>query len=244
MVRAPMSSFSFRRPEDPAELTRFGALAAHSLGFPPERAAPFLARVGAANVRLAYCHADLAGGLVILPMGHWFGGRSVPCHGISLVAVAPEYRSQGIASFLLRAVLEEARRDRVALASLYPATCPVYRAVGFETSGNRTVYRLTLALLGEGARAPAMREAKGASDVADMCALYDARARTLTGRRPGKSSSAMLSHVRRPRHGASCASSSITARSRAPQRSAPVRGIRCCSSPVRSGSRSPRPSGG
>jgi predicted acetyltransferase len=163
---------------DERELVRFGELASRSLGFPIDRVPRVLARLGGRNVRVARRGGHLVGGLGLLPMGHWFGGRSVSCVGITAVSVAPEHRSRGIASEMMRAVLEEARREGVALSSLYPATFPVYRAAGYESAGNRIVYRLTLSSLGSGARTPELRET---SDRSVVRALYDARARTLSG---------------------------------------------------------------
>ena len=166
-------------PDDP-ELLRFGAIAARSLGVPPDRAAIWMARVGARNVRVVRRGADVVAGLAVLPMGHWFGGRAVPCAGISAVAVATEHRSRGIAGEMMRTALEEARRDGIPLSSLYPATFPVYRAAGYETAGNRFVYRVPLTSLGPGAREPEVREAT-AGDHATLRALYDARARCIAG---------------------------------------------------------------
>ncbi|HEY8040340.1 MAG TPA: GNAT family N-acetyltransferase [Polyangiaceae bacterium] len=176
----PFEDLDVSPPTDEEETARFGAIAARSLGFPVDRFQTVVARVGTKNLRVARRGADVVGGLGVYAMGHWFGGRAVPCAGISMVAVAPEHRSRGIAAEMMRTVLEEARHAGVALSSLYPATFPVYRAAGYESAGNRFVYRLTLANLGPGAREPELREA-GPADHATLRALYDARARTLSG---------------------------------------------------------------
>ena len=165
---------------DERELARYGEIALRSLGLSTGAAPAFLERVEASAVRVARIGADVVGGLVVLPMGHWFGGRAVPCVGISAVGVAAEHRSRGIASELMRTVLEEARRDGVALSSLFPATCPVYRAAGYESAGNRFVYRTALATVGEGAREPEVRLATP-DDHPTMRALYGERARTASG---------------------------------------------------------------
>lgn len=137
-------------------------------------------RLGARNLRVARRGGQVVAGLGAIAMGHWFGGRAVPCVGISAVAVAPEHRSRGIAGQMMRAALEEAQRDGVPLSSLYPATFPVYRAAGYETAGNRVLYRIQIAHLGAGAREPEVREATAADHVV-LHALYEARARTLSG---------------------------------------------------------------
>lgn len=167
-------------PSSEGDLQRFGVTLAHSLGFPPDRAPLWLERVGARNVRIARRGADVAGGVLLVPMGHWVGGRVVPCTGISGVAVAPEHRSRGVGGELMRVAIEEAHRDGVPLSSLYPATFPVYRAAGYEAAGTRIVYRVPLANLGAGDREPEMREVL-ADERGILRDLYDAQARTVNG---------------------------------------------------------------
>jgi predicted acetyltransferase len=168
-------------PGDEADVARFATIVSRSLGPPPDRALAFVQRIGASGLRLARLGAEVVGGLGLLPMGHWFGGRAVPCVGITAVAVAPEHRSRGIAGELMRTVLEEARREGAALSSLYPATSPVYRAAGYETAGSFTAYRLAIGDVGPGARDRELRAAAGEGDAATMRALYDIRARSLAG---------------------------------------------------------------
>ncbi len=168
-------------PADQDDLSRFGVIASGSLGFPRERWPFVTARVGAGNFRLVRQGTEIVGGLGVLPMGHWFGGRTARSWGINLVAIAPEHRSRGIAAELMRTVLEEASREHVALSCLYPATFPLYRAAGYETAGTRITYRLALAPLRGGAAEREMRAAQGEGDVAAMHGLYDARARGLSG---------------------------------------------------------------
>jgi predicted acetyltransferase len=167
-------------PIDPADVAKFGAMTARSLAVAPDRAPAWLERVGPQNLRLARRGTELVGGLGLLAMGHWFGGRAVPCVGITAVAVAPEHRSRGVASEMMRTVLEEARREGIALSSLFPATYPVYRAAGYESAGNRFVYRIPMSHVGTGAREPEMREATS-DDHAAIRGLYDARARSGAG---------------------------------------------------------------
>jgi predicted acetyltransferase len=168
-------------PTDEAEVAAFGDVASQSLGLPRDRWAVRCQRLGTSNLRLIREGRDVVGGLAILPMGHWFGGRAVPCWGISLVAIAPHHRSRGMAAELMRAVLEEARLEGVALSSLYPATYPVYRAAGYETAGNRVTYRVALPPLRTGATASDMRKATWADDATAIRSLYDSRARHLAG---------------------------------------------------------------
>jgi predicted acetyltransferase len=167
-------------PSDDGELARYGEMALRSLGLPASRVPSFVGRLDPATVRVARQGTDVVGGLVALPMGHWFGGRAVPSRGITAVGVAAEHRSRGIASELLRTALEEARRDGVALSSLFPATFPVYRAAGYESAGNRIVYRVALSTVGAGAREPDVHRATP-DDHPTMRALYDERSRSTSG---------------------------------------------------------------
>jgi predicted acetyltransferase len=165
---------------DARELARYASIAFRSLGLPSERASGFLERLDASGVRVARHGAEVVGGLALLPMGHWFGGRPVPCVGVTAVGVAAEHRSKGIASKMMRTALEEARKDRVALSSLFPATFPVYRAAGYETAGNRYVYRVPMAALGPGDPQPAVREIGPEGEVT-LRSLYAQRAAFLSG---------------------------------------------------------------
>ncbi len=101
-------------------------------------------RQGPENVRLARVGGRVAGGLSMLFMGQWFGGRPVPMAGIAAVAIAPEHRSTGIGSRLLRGVLEEVRARGMRLSALYPATQVVYRRAGYEQAGVAMGYALPL----------------------------------------------------------------------------------------------------
>jgi predicted acetyltransferase len=165
---------------DERELARYGEVALRALGLSASRSSKFIQRIDPATVRVARQGTEVVGGLVALPMGHWFGGRPVPCVGITAVGVAAERRSQGIAGEMIRTVLEEARRDGIALSSLYPATFPVYRAAGYETAGNRFVYRLALSTVGAGAREPEVRLATP-DDHPTMRALYAERSQASSG---------------------------------------------------------------
>ena len=167
-------------PSGDADLPRFADIAARSLAFPAERAFTWFERAGARNIRIARRGADVIGGHIVIPMGHWVGGRAVPCVGISGVVVSPEHRSRGVCGEMMRVALEEIRREGVPLSSLYPATFPVYRAAGYEAAGTRLLYRVVLASIGPASRELEVREV-ASSEYAAIRALYDANARTLTG---------------------------------------------------------------
>jgi predicted acetyltransferase len=105
----------------------------HCFGFPPDDVPEWFARAGHENVRAC---GDI-GGLIVVPMGQYFGGRSVPTTGIAGVGITPDARGGGIATKMMTEVLREIRASGVALSSLYPATVPLYRGVGYARAGAR-----------------------------------------------------------------------------------------------------------
>ena len=100
--------------------------------------------VGLENFRVLRSGDDLAGGLALLPMGQYFGGRSVPMTGVALVGITPEHRGGGTATTLMQSVMRELHESGVALSTLYPATVPLYRRAGYELAGHRFEIRLLL----------------------------------------------------------------------------------------------------
>jgi len=65
----------------------------------------------------------------------WWHGRAVSTGGVGGVAVAPEARGRGVGRRMMRDVLERCVEFGHALAMLYPATTPLYRALGWEHAG-------------------------------------------------------------------------------------------------------------
>jgi predicted acetyltransferase len=104
----------------------------------------WLDHTGLENVRVARRNAEIVGGLAEIPMGQWFGGRSVPLLGLAGVGVAPAARGERIALTLVLASLRAARARGVALSALYPATVALYRAAGYELAGSRYRYAAEL----------------------------------------------------------------------------------------------------
>jgi predicted acetyltransferase len=77
------------------------------------------------------------GEAVIQDMRQWWCGRPVPMAGVSSVKVAPEDRGRGIARRLMAALLDEIAARGYPLSTLYPATMPLYRSLGWELAGAR-----------------------------------------------------------------------------------------------------------
>ncbi len=81
-------------------------------------------------------HRPVAGA-IFHDMRQWWCGRAVPMAGVSAVTVAPEHRGQGVGRRLMTALLDEVAARGYPLSALYPATMPMYRALGWELAGAR-----------------------------------------------------------------------------------------------------------
>jgi predicted acetyltransferase len=93
--------------------------------------------------------------LLRIPMGQYFGGRSVPMVGIAGVAVAPEARGRGVAKSLMSHCMREIAAEGTALSCLYASTQSLYRLVGFEQAGHRFQTRLPWSVIaGQGEFVP------------------------------------------------------------------------------------------
>ncbi len=139
-----MAEISVGPPTDESELRAVANQRQRTYNQTPEQADDWvndrLSEIG--NVRVVRKDGAVAGGLNLIPMGQWFGGRSVPMAGIGGVGIDPQHRAGGLASILMRSVVEELQTSGCALSALYPATVPVYRRVGYELSGSFSRYSI------------------------------------------------------------------------------------------------------
>jgi predicted N-acetyltransferase YhbS len=120
---------------------------------------------------------NVVGGLLSIPMGQYFGGRSIPMVGVAGVAVAPESRGRGVATSLMKHFLSELAQNSVPLSGLYAASHRLYRSVGYEQAGHRFECRIPLLRLAElMSRRPALGTGliMRPIDAADREAIYDA----------------------------------------------------------------------
>jgi predicted acetyltransferase len=90
----------------------------------------------------AFLGPQVVGSLNVIPLGQWFGGRSVPMGGVATVVVRPEHRGEGIAARLLARALERMRDEGLVVSTLHPATTRVYRASGWEIGGDLARHRI------------------------------------------------------------------------------------------------------
>jgi predicted acetyltransferase len=115
------------------ELRRFAEVDAQSFaGVVATNMGWLLAAAPYAPLRLAHMDGEIVGGYMLLPGGQFFGGRSVPAHGVTAVAVHPAWRRRGVAGTLMRDCIRLARENGAALAPLHAATVRLYRRWGWE----------------------------------------------------------------------------------------------------------------
>lgn len=136
--------------------------------------------VGQENFRAIRQNGKLAGGLGIMNMGQWFGGRSIPTAGITAVGVAPEFRGGGAASALLKSTMEEIHEIGTPLSTLFPSTLTVYRRSGYERAGVSTVYELPTKEIDVRSRDLDIVQADD-SNREDIFLTYNARAEITSG---------------------------------------------------------------
>lgn len=135
------------------------------------------------HVRVGLVRGVVVAGLVALPAAQWFGGRRVGTAGLRIVGVAPEHRGRGVATDLLRAALHEAYEAGQALSTLYPATQPLYRRVGYEQAGVSTRFRIDLKRIGVRDRERVLRrvDITEPSERGLLQSLYNTRAARSAG---------------------------------------------------------------
>ena len=136
--------FIVRPPADEEEVAALMENHRPIFAVPVERMAGYGKLVGQENFRLITDRDKLVGGLAIVHMGQFFGGKSVPTYGIAAVGIAAGARGSGAATELMRQTMREAREKGCPLSTLYPATQPVYRYAGYEQAGCR--FEITLPL--------------------------------------------------------------------------------------------------
>jgi len=168
-------------PAAPEELPRLADVLSHGFGFPREGALPWFEMAGHANVRSLRLRGALVGGLIQVPMGHFFGGRSVSTLGVAGVGIASEHRGAGHGTALMRAMLLEARQRGFALSSLYPATVTLYQRAGYERAGARFRIELDPRAMPAPAPAPGTFVEEVPEVPPELRALYSAYARDHDG---------------------------------------------------------------
>ncbi len=135
----------------PARRTDHDAVArllAHGFASNVEHVPAFLGLAGPANVRVIRDGPDVVGTSTLLPMGQYFGQRRVSMTGVAAVTVAPHYQRQGVATTLMRNLVQEIAEADVGLSTLFASTLPLYRKVGYGCAGTRAVAKIDPKRLG------------------------------------------------------------------------------------------------
>ncbi len=129
-----MPAFHYGVPDE-GQRGALGRILSSAFNFPLDRYPAFFEKVGHENLRCLSEGSQVLGGLCLIPMGQYFGGRAVAMTGVAAVGIAPEHRSRGAARFLMQETIRELQAVGVPLSSLYPATQTLYRRAGYEQAG-------------------------------------------------------------------------------------------------------------
>ena len=135
-------------------------------------------KVGYENFRAIRSDGNILGGIAIIDMGQWFGGRKVRTGAVTSVGVAPEGRGIGAASTMLSNALKEMRDNGMAISTLFPSSVRVYRSKGYERSGVMLTYE---APIKEMRAALNKLKVEQASNDEDMVLLFNERAQQGNG---------------------------------------------------------------
>lgn len=174
------SLLEFGVPSGAAERQRLAEILAESFNVPIELELAVFDFVGNEPLRVLRRQGEVLGGLLTIPMGQYWGGRSVRLCGVGGVGIAPHARGGGVATRMMSETLREVRAQGYPLSALYPATQPLYRNVGYEQAGVRCELRVPLTDLPSGSREPALRPFTP-EDLPAVQSLYREVARTRQG---------------------------------------------------------------
>ena len=167
-------------PQDHARQWRLHALSfGEDLTSPPD---PGSEPEGAVRYGALGDGEELLGAVTLLPREHWWGGRRVVAGDVTDVAVQPEARGAGVATSLLRALLEGARERGAAVSALFPTVAGLYRRAGWEVTGTLTTVEVPTHALARSGSAPGLRTRTGGpADLPAVAALYEREARARSG---------------------------------------------------------------
>jgi predicted acetyltransferase len=127
----------------------------------------------------AFDDGHLIGTALYFDLRQWWHGRAVPTAGVASVKIAPEYRSKGVGRALMTELTQLMTERGYRLSTLFAATSPFYRSLGWERAGalaTTTVPSRSLLVLarpdlpGAEEPVPALRRA-GPDDAAEVIAV-------------------------------------------------------------------------
>jgi predicted acetyltransferase len=164
------------RPDDVDDVF---AVCSEAFTSPPERRETWTATRRMDDFLGAWAGEDLVATIEVIPVGQFFGGRSVPMGAVASVAVRPEYRGRGVAPRLLALAVERMHEQGLVISTLHPATTRFYRDLGWEIGGEFGVRRVPCASLA--ALPPGEPECLRRGGAADFDAVRDCYERVATG---------------------------------------------------------------
>jgi predicted acetyltransferase len=169
------------RPVPPEDYKAAQAVTREAFGGPADDA-PWLASLAHSFPVGAYDGGRVVSFARVKPYRQWFGGRAVPMGGVASVAVAATHQRRGLARATVSAALDVLRENGFAVSTLFPATTPLYRALGWEYAGDYVWLDVPGALLrGLGpVDGVALRPAT-AGDLPGVLAAYDRLCRETNG---------------------------------------------------------------
>ena len=127
----------------------------------------------------AYLGDQMVGSVLTFDFAMTWGGRRVPCGGVSGVVVSPQARGRGAAQQMLREALRRMLDHRQPVSALYPTTASLYRRAGYEVVGLHRRTRLPVGAIEASGEALQWREVDASSDV--LSTLYDDMAGRIDG---------------------------------------------------------------
>jgi predicted acetyltransferase len=135
------------RAPQPDEADAVFAVCSEAFASRPERRDTWLGSKRMDDFLGAWVGGELVATTEVMPVGQFFGGRSVPMGAVASVAVRPDHRGRGIAPRLLALAVERMREQGLVVSTLHPATTRFYRGLGWEIGGEFGVRRVPTASL-------------------------------------------------------------------------------------------------
>jgi predicted acetyltransferase len=151
-----VSTLTFGRLDDERDIPALARMLNLAFTMPLDRIDAWLRLGGIENVRVLRDGTEPVATLMRIPMGQFFGGRSVPMMGVAAVAVAPEARGRGLARRLMQDAVAEMHDEGCPISCLYPSTQTLYRQIGYEQAGHRFLTHIPLATIDVRERAPSV----------------------------------------------------------------------------------------
>ena len=131
----------------PHEAEDVFAVCSEAFASRPERRESWLASKRMDEFLGGWVGDELVATTEVMPVGQYFGGRSVPMGAVASVAVRPDHRGRGIAPRLLGLAVERMHEQGLVVSTLHPATTRFYRDLGWEIGGEFGVRRVPTASL-------------------------------------------------------------------------------------------------